>query len=153
MKTRYWTFGKLLLVYGLIDFGLDFGEMVRLSRLNQESGISFCTFPPHPPLAIFLLPALLLWVGARRWSYPLILFLGGVILYWTVKDLYRFFLAPFNIYEATGQFGFPGFWLGEGGVRVFPRLTAAVFLLGFSIRGLWAGWKEKSRGRDLNAEV
>jgi hypothetical protein len=153
MTSAYWTFGKVLLAYTLVEFSFDVGEMNRFIQMSQESGVSFCRFPSHPPLALFLFPAALLLIFDPRRLHPFLLFLGGVILYWTVKDLYWFFLTPFSIYEATGRFGFPGFWLGEGGIRVFPRLVAVIFLLGFSIRGLWAVWKEKSRDRDLNAEA
>jgi hypothetical protein len=153
MTSAYRTFGKVLFAYTVVEFSFDLGEMARLIRLNEESGISICRFPSHPPLWFFLFPAALILIFEPRRLYPFLLFLGGPVLFWTVKDLYWFFLTPFSIYEATGKFGFPGFWIGEGGLRVFPRLVAAVFMLGFSIRGLWVFWKEKSRNHDLNTEA
>lgn len=153
MTSRSWTFGNVLLAYTLIEFSFDIGEMARLIRVMDEGGVSFCRFPRHPPLALFLFPAALLLIFKPQRSHPFILFLGGLMLYWSVPEVYWFFLTPFQIYEATGQFGFPGFWLGEGGLRVFPHLVAAIFLLGVSIRGLWAGWKEKPHDFDPNAEA
>lgn len=137
MKTRYWTFGKLLLAYTLFEFILRMRQFDLENRIEWESGIANCRFWIHQPIEAYLFPAALILILNRRHLNPYALIPGGLALYWATFDFYLVFQAELRSWMEGSFSQTIHFWLSDWGPRSFFRLVAAVLTVSFCTRGLW----------------
>ncbi len=147
---------SLIVGFAVVELCLTWGEAVRWAAFAAElaaQGDSLNYSSPlkqHGALLVILLVAAVVVRLNQKWSPGWGTFLSVWFLLYSTLDLRNFFLSV-RYYSENTDFGLGNlmqmrwFWLGEVGIRVFPRFICGVVLLAYSIRGLRALKLERLR--------
>ncbi len=150
MRTKHDIIKSLLVGYAVIELCSVVGEAFRLARSAQalsEIGGSLCYVSPLRTwavvLGLFLASAIFQKIGNK--SSLLVASCLGICFFGVAAyDLYRlpsFLIIYWFEVETSWEVLSRWFWRDMGGLRVIPRFLAALFIVSYSIRGLWAGRK------------